>query len=998
MSNAVIFAGTTVKTLKSAIALKNESHVASGADDPSVVGFEAPLGSIYLQTTGSLFVKTGALDTDWLPSVLSGSPSPLTVEDSSFEIVNDPDNTKKAVFDVSGVSTSTTRTFSLPDDDGQLVLGTPAAGEVTYWSDSAPVTVYDQTAATSFNTFAPTNIYWGQPFTATNAGSATGGSIQVSNPTGTYTGTVQFRIYASNGSGVPDGNPPLATTSNIDVSTFPVAANSTFSFSFTTPVSLVAGTEYVFIVHRIVAISGFAFRGATSPGIGCIGSGSEAGPYVTVSSFDLLYEITGNTVAAPSLSSEAALSPERGGTGAQNDSTNTISFSGNFPLSLTLSASTSVTLPSSGTLATLAGSESLTNKAISASNASLSRLTITSGSGGSDGWIELQRQSAVPNTPTNALKIFNDNDDELAWILPDGFTRKLVGTVTGNRVWTFPDEDGTVALLGSTQTFTGENTFDAAGGEPVHFRHGVDISDGADALTLKATGVSSPFELNLPASPPAEAGQSLVFSSGTYDLAWQHPGQQSYTAGETLAAGEAVYVSVGGAADSGRTAGRVYKTDASLENRSINFVGLVVSAATSGNPVSVKTTGWTATVPAGLVGDRAYLSATTPGGLTSTLTAGQYYVPVGVYNTTTTARPTYREVIQTEFRDSFFTVLNTSDQTKRVTFSAAPLTTGSTRTLSFPDHSGVIATLEEPQTFLGLKTFSVETIFNQRITLGGDDKVSVDANGTAAEYTIILPDAAPTEAGQALTFDTGTYQMAWKTPGALDHTAGENLFQGEAVYISPGASDGGRTAGRVYKAEVGHSIRGRVIGLLAQASATTGGSATIRASGRVNVSSGGTAGEAAFLDPTTPGGITTTKPVGSRVQFLGVFLDSANLDVNIGELYDASERIGEASIGNNVSIATSITDLSLDSSVTRAAHIKYSILRTTATDETSETGTIRATYLPTAATWLIDNTGVGGSGVTFSITSAGQVQYTSDDLTGASYSGDIKWRIEEFEV
>jgi hypothetical protein len=53
-----------------------------------------------------------------------------------------------------------------------------------------------------------------------------------------------------------------------------------------------------------------------------------------------------------------------GGTGIANNAANTISFTGNYSLGLTLTANTSVSLPTSGTLATLAGSEALTNKTV----------------------------------------------------------------------------------------------------------------------------------------------------------------------------------------------------------------------------------------------------------------------------------------------------------------------------------------------------------------------------------------------------------------------------------------------------------------------------------------------------------------------------------------------------------------------------------------------------------------------------------------------------------
>ena len=63
-----------------------------------------------------------------------------------------------------------------------------------------------------------------------------------------------------------------------------------------------------------------------------------------------------------------AVAPNRGGTGVANNVANTITFTGAFSLGLTLSANTAVTLPTTGTLATLAGTEALSNKTITASS------------------------------------------------------------------------------------------------------------------------------------------------------------------------------------------------------------------------------------------------------------------------------------------------------------------------------------------------------------------------------------------------------------------------------------------------------------------------------------------------------------------------------------------------------------------------------------------------------------------------------------------------------
>ena len=58
------------------------------------------------------------------------------------------------------------------------------------------------------------------------------------------------------------------------------------------------------------------------------------------------------------------LSPANGGTGVANNSAATVTSSGNFAYTRTLTASTNVTFPTTGTLATLAGTETFTNKTL----------------------------------------------------------------------------------------------------------------------------------------------------------------------------------------------------------------------------------------------------------------------------------------------------------------------------------------------------------------------------------------------------------------------------------------------------------------------------------------------------------------------------------------------------------------------------------------------------------------------------------------------------------
>jgi hypothetical protein len=60
--------------------------------------------------------------------------------------------------------------------------------------------------------------------------------------------------------------------------------------------------------------------------------------------------VSGDFVRVTSLSTSGVVLPANGGTGVANGTNNTITFTGNYTLGLTLSANTAVTLPTSGTL------------------------------------------------------------------------------------------------------------------------------------------------------------------------------------------------------------------------------------------------------------------------------------------------------------------------------------------------------------------------------------------------------------------------------------------------------------------------------------------------------------------------------------------------------------------------------------------------------------------------------------------------------------------------
>jgi hypothetical protein len=74
--------------------------------------------------------------------------------------------------------------------------------------------------------------------------------------------------------------------------------------------------------------------------------------------------LTPSTATSGAVTVAGTLAPANGGTGVSNNAASTLTISGAFATTLTVSGTTGVTLPTTGTLATLAGTETFTNKTL----------------------------------------------------------------------------------------------------------------------------------------------------------------------------------------------------------------------------------------------------------------------------------------------------------------------------------------------------------------------------------------------------------------------------------------------------------------------------------------------------------------------------------------------------------------------------------------------------------------------------------------------------------
>ena len=235
--------------------------------------------------------------------------------------------------------------------------------------------------------------------------------------------------------------------------------------------------------------------------------------------------------------------------------------------------------------------------------------------------------------------------------------------------------------------------------------------------------------------------------------------------------------------------------------------------------------------------------------------------------------------------------------------------------------------------------------------------------------------------------------------GTAKLTAGEAISALDLVYISSGTgNDSARTAGRIYKADASNNDRVDVIGFATKA-ILSGAVGEVQVSGNLTGFSGLTSGQLYYASASTPGAITLTAPStsGEWVVAAGLAFSATELVINpvasASAIYNAAPDTS-FTIANNISSATNITSLLFSGITYRSFILDYSIYRSTATASSAvaQVGQLRGVYNTQSSTWYLSDDYSGqNAGVTFSITSSGQIQYTSSSIAGSSYSGTMKY-------
>ena len=104
----------------------------------------------------------------------------------------------------------------------------------------------------------------------------------------------------------------------------------------------------------------------------------------------------------------------------------------------------------------------------------------------------------------------------------------------------------------------------------------------------------------------------------------------------------------------------------------------------------------------------------------------------------------------------------------------------------------------------------------------------------------------------------------------------------------------------------------------------------------------------------------------------------------------------EFTIQNNQSTTQNIVGMVFDTDVTRSAVVEYTIYRTssTTTAPKAETGTLFLSFDGTS--WDMSREASADTGVTLTVTSAGQIKYSSTDIGVVGYIGLISYRARTF--
>jgi hypothetical protein len=301
-------------------------------------------------------------------------------------------------------------------------------------------------------------------------------------------------------------------------------------------------------------------------------------------------------------------------------------------------------------------------------------------------------------------------------------------------------------------------------------------------------------------------------------------------------------------------------------------------------------------------------------------------------------------------------------------------------------------------------TTSSQTLTNKTIT-GADFRTPVRLDAKQ-DTKVNLETYALTASNGQIVFATDEKQMYQVVDTELvsiggqaiiKPTAGETLALRDLVYISTGTgNDSGRTAGRAYKVDATNTDRIQSAGFVVKAG-NLGDVVEVQTAGLISTFSGLTAGKLYYASQSSPGAIVVSAPSDYNEWAIPVGLAASATVLIVNPVASAdseTKTLNSFTIVNNQASAADVTGMSFDGATEPSFTLDYFISRTSSLESYAQAGKLRGAYNATTSTWYLSDDFSGqNSGVTFSITSAGQVQYVSSNVTGTSYVGLLNWEV-----
>lgn len=121
-----------------------------------------------------------------------------------------------------------------------------------------------------------------------------------------------------------------------------------------------------------------------------------------------------------------------------------------------------------------------------------------------------------------------------------------------------------------------------------------------------------------------------------------------------------------------------------------------------------------------------------------------------------------------------------------------------------------------------------------------------------------------------------------------------------------------------------------------------------------------------------------------------------NLEAFLGGGFIPETKVA---LANNQSSAASIAGLLFDHTLYTSVKIDAEVNRKTSSAEAICNGKITLIWRALSSSWdILDEWNGDAPGIVFSVTAGGQVQYTSDNMSGTGYVGNIKFKVVTFGV